>query len=923
MFRLPLLAGSLLLFPGAVRALTPEQADFVEKRVRPLLVEKCVRCHGPTKQKAGLRLDSRAGALAGGDNGPALQPGDPDKSLLIQAVRRNGELKMPPQKPLTPEAIAVLVAWVKMGAPWPDAAAPTTNAGAWKKHWAFQPVQDPPLPAVKDRNWPRTSIDPFILARLEARGLTPSTPAGRRTLLRRVTFDLIGLPPTPEEVAAFEADHSPNAYKKVVDRLLANPHYGERWGRYWLDLARYADTKGYVFFQDKEFPWAYTYRDYVVRSFNEDLPYNRFLLEQLAADQLPLGRDRRSLTALGFLTVGGRFMNNVHDILDDRIDVTMRGLQGLTVACARCHDHKFDPIPQKDYYSLYGVFASSIEPAEPPLFYDPPATPAYQAFQKELAEREQAFSRFVRAQYDRVMGGARTRAAEYLLAANALRDKPPTADFMLLADGNDLNPTLIVRWQTYLARTRRSHHPVWIPWHEFAQLPEKDFSDRARELCVRLAAPRAGDPAVNLRVAQAFASHPPRSLQEAAKGYAELLGGTERAWQKAQRQAEHAKTPLPSALPDPSQEQLRRVFLEPEAPTSLPLELFDDLALFPDRASQGELQKLRKAVEDYRVHGKGAPPRAMVLVDAVVPHEPRVFRRGSPANPGEAVPRQLPALLAGRGRQPFRHGSGRLELAQALVAPGNRLTARVFVNRVWMHHFGTGLVSTPSDFGLRSEPPTHPLLLDHLASTFMKQGWSIKKLHRLIVMSATYRQTSGDRPACRQVDAENRLLWRMNRQRLDFEATRDSLLAVAGRLDPALGGPPVRNILAPASGRRTLYGFLDRLQVPGLYRTFDFPSPDTSSPRRDSTTVPQQALFLMNNPFVLECARGLLRRPEMAQAKDLPRRVEYLHRLLYGRSAAGAEIDLARVFLGDRPSQTAWERYAQALLLANEFVFVD
>jgi hypothetical protein len=349
-----------------------------------------------------------------------------------------------------------------------------------------------------------------------------------------------------------------------------------------------------------------------------------------------------------------------------------------------------------------------------------------------------------------------------------------------------------------------------------------------------------------------------------------------------------------------------------------------DLDLLPDRPSQAKLQELRKAVETWRATGPGAPPRAMVLEDAPAPYQPRVFLRGNPNNPGEPVPRQFLAVLAGGRRRPFEHGSGRLELARAIADRDNPLTARVLVNRVWLHHFGAGLVRTPSDFGLRSDPPSHPELLDHLATAFMDGGWSVKKLHRLILLSAAYRQRSDDRPEGRRLDPENALLWKMNRQRLDFEATRDALLAVSGALDGTVGGPPVKNITDPSARRRTVYGFLDRLNVPGLYRTFDFPSPDATSPQRAATTVPQQALFLMNNPFVLECARRLVRRPEVAAEPDVARRVERLNRLAYGRAPTAEETALALDFVGPAPgTPVAWERYAQALLLANEFVFVD
>ncbi|HEX5270698.1 MAG TPA: DUF1549 domain-containing protein, partial [Gemmataceae bacterium] len=363
---------------------------------------------------------------------------------------------------------ACCMAVVVTGAPAADDAKP---------HWAFRPVRRPAVPAVKNAAWPRTSIDRFVLARLEEKGLTPSPEADRRTLIRRATFDLTGLPPTPEEVAAFEADPAPDAYERLIDRLLASPHYGERWGRYWLDVGRYADTKGYVFFEEANFPWAWTYRDYVIRAFNDDLPYDRFVLEQLAADKLvgqasslpsgegrqagSLPHDNRPLTALGFLTLGGRFMNNAHDIIDDRIDVVCRGLLGLTVGCARCHDHKYDPIPMRDYYALYGVFASCAEPTIPPLFADPPDTREYAAFAKELGAREAKLSEFVRSKHDELVKSARARVAEYLMAAHAQRDQPPTEEFMFIADGADLNPTMIVRYQRYLERTRKARDPVW------------------------------------------------------------------------------------------------------------------------------------------------------------------------------------------------------------------------------------------------------------------------------------------------------------------------------------------------------------------------------------------------------------------------------------------------------------------------------
>ncbi len=351
------------------RSSSPEAVEFFEKQVRPVLAEHCLECHGPKKQESGLRLDSRAAVLKGGDSGPAIVLGKPDESFLIEAIRHDGEVRMPPAGPLSATAVEALTAWIAQGVAWPEAAMPGDTVdpqAAAARHWAFQPVRRPAVPVLEEDDWSQSPIDRFVLQKLRAQGLSPAPRAARETLLRRVTFDLIGLPPTPEELAAFLADDSADAYARLVDRLLASPHFGERWGRHWLDVARYADNKGYVFFEDAKFPWAYAYRDYVVRAFNDDLPYDRFVREQLAADQLDLGDERWRLAAMGFLTIGNRFMNNVHDVLDDRIDVVTRGLLGLTVTCARCHDHKFDPVPQADYYSLYGVFRSSVEPTLPP-----------------------------------------------------------------------------------------------------------------------------------------------------------------------------------------------------------------------------------------------------------------------------------------------------------------------------------------------------------------------------------------------------------------------------------------------------------------------------------------------------------------------------------------------------------------------------
>lgn len=894
------------------------QFEWFEKQVRPILAEHCYGCHGPLKQMNGLRVDSRQALLSGGDSGPAVIPGAPDDSLLVRAVRREGDLHMPPEEPLSAEAVDVLVEWVRQGAFWPEGG---EQAGGvdWRGHWAFRPVSEQPLPEVGRPEWCRTTVDRFVLAGLESAGLGPSPPADRRTLMRRACYALTGLPPKPEEVEAFEQDVAADAFERLVDRLLGSPQFGERWARHWLDVARFADTKGYVFLQDGNFPWAYTYRDYVIRAFNTDLPYNQFLREQIAADALPLGEDRRALTALGFLTLGGRFMNNQHDIIDDRIDVVTRGLLGLTVSCARCHDHKYDPIPTADYYSLYGVFASSMEPTVPPTFEPPPQTEEYAAFAAELAKREQALREFVDAKYRELVSGARLRADAYMLAVHAGSRQPDMEEFMLLADGSDLNPKMLQRWRVYLERARREGNPVFVPWHALCAIPEAEFAAKAAELI----AGWQTDASVNRLVAQRLAEAAPRDLSAVAACYGQLFRDVVQAWEQAQAAAAAAGTEA-SSLPEPEREQIRQVLYGADAPPSVPYNPMGDLELLPDRPSQAKLQELLKAVEEWRVSGPGAPPRAMVLVDRPQPIEPYVFLRGSPAKRGPSVPRQFLAVLSGAERRPFTHGSGRLDLAEAIVDPHNPLTARVWVNRVWLHLFGRGLVSTPSDFGLRSDPPTHPELLDHLAFTFMQEGWSTKALIRRIVLSATWQQASADRPECRAVDPENRLWWRMDRRRLDYEAMRDTLLAVSGRLNTALGGPSVQLYSPPFSDRRTLYGFVDRLNVPGLLRTFDFPSPDATSPKRDETTVPPQALFLMNHPLVQELAEQLVQRAEVANAPDLPGKVRALYRLVYGRAPTDEEIQLAAQYLG-LPDEAAarWPWYAQALLMSNELMFID
>ena len=470
---------------------SPEQIDFFEKKVRPLLADNCYSCHGAKKQSAGLRLDTAAGLKAGADGAAIVVAGDPANSKLVRAVKREGDFPMPPKKPLPADAVATLTEWVKSGAVIPDDSGTTARADP-KNHWAFQPPRLPAIPSVNRQNPTAVNnpIDAFVTAKLSDRGLSPSPRADRRTLARRAYFDLIGLPPTAEELDAFEKDNDPQAWEKLIDKLLASPAYGERWGRYWLDLARYADTKGYVFNEDRNYPFAYTYRDYVIRSLNEDKPYDRFIQEQLAADRLlPTGaEDKRSLAAIGFLTLGRRFLNNTPDIIDDRIDVVMRGLMGLTVGCARCHDHKFDPIPTADYYSLYGVFDSIHEPKELPLIDSVKRTPEVIAFEKEVEKRESAFQAEIARRHSAHLKKLRQSAAvaDYLRAIYELKGKLERPLQSSLRE-RDLNVYAFQRWQAFLAAETKTWSPVYSVLSRLQSLSEKDFTNKAPVLVDKLA----------------------------------------------------------------------------------------------------------------------------------------------------------------------------------------------------------------------------------------------------------------------------------------------------------------------------------------------------------------------------------------------------------------------------------------------------
>jgi len=830
--RAALVVTVLFLAPNAA----PADDEFFEKKIRPLLSNKCFNCHGApgTKVKGGLKLTSRAEMMAGGDTGtPAVKPGAPDESLLIKSVLYTDEaLKMPPKGKLSDAEIADLTKWIKDGAKWPNEAVkpapePKTNGPLFtpeqKAFWAFQPVKRsaPPVPGdAKTGAWIRSPIDAFVLAKLNEKGLAPASPADKRTLIRRVTFDLTGLPPTPDEVDAYLKDDSAGAFEKVVDRLLASPAYGERWGRHWLDVARYADSNGLD--ENTAFGNAWRYRDYVIKSLNNDKPYDQFLKEQIAGDLLPADSDAArldQLTATGFLTLGPKVLAEpdkqkmLLDIADEQLDTVGKAFMGLTLGCARCHDHKFDPLPTRDYYSLLAVFTST-----------------------------------------RTMQNLNTVAKAFERNPNGPEKAEVKADRAKLAQlRKDLR-----KLETDLGKT-----------------PEKEKEKRA-EIHTRAEAARA----------------------EIKK--------------------------LEAALPPP-------------------LEVL--------------------AVEDGSAAAYGTQGRNLY-----------VQVRGTYTTPGAEAPPVFPRIIAGEEQKPFvpvkpnpadkpeankirfgalRERSGRLELANWLADPAHPLTARVMVNRVWQHHFGEGLVRTPDNFGRLGERPTHPELLDWLVVQFTEPGakggpaWSLKRLHKLILLSATYQMSSTYNADAAQADPDNRLLWRFNRRRLEAEAVRDSMLVIAGTLDRTDGGSLLRSgnfeyVTNDQSGstarydslRRSIYLPVIRNNVFDFFQAFDFVEPHVSNGKRASTVIASQALYLLNNPQVTAAAKAFAEIVRRAGDDQQSVKAAYLRAL--SRPATDDEVSLAISFiqrydlaLTERePNATArrakaWAAWCQVLFASSEFVYVN
>ncbi len=897
---------------------TLEQAEFFEKNIRPVLNDHCFECHSAEKQESDLRLDSRESMLKGGASGPAINVQEAEDSLILRVLRYDGDVEMPPDQKLEDETLQNIKRWIEMGAPWPkskekNAPAPATMEqrleSHQQSHWSYQSIRRPRIQHSPEDLWSKNAMDRLVLRGLRSAGLEPSPEADRYTLVKRLYIGLLGIPPTFAEIQRLNRDESPDWYEELVDRLLASPRYGERWGRHWLDVARYADTKGYSFQKDRNYPHAYTFRDYVIKSLNSDKPFDRFVMEQLAADQLDLGEDLSPLAALGFLTVGRKF-NNPHDDIDDKIDVVSRGLMGLTVACARCHDHKYDAIPTADYYSLYGVFASCRE-GDLPYVGLKNVIADYQSVKSKFSKLENELSNFMSAKSAEISEQVRLNTASYFAGVllediNKAKNLP---GFVALAP-TELIPRVTRAWRQYIQKTGSRNHPVWLPWVELAGLKnEVAFSADARK---RIELWKAGKPKVNSLILAELESNPPAKRIDIARIYGKVFTGVYLAWKK-----NGANDRGLSRLSE-AEQQIGIALFTDRTPTDINS---GRIASYLSGSERAVYQRKSDAVSLARKSLPQELDRAMVVADLPKPVQPVVFVRGQAGRRGKQVPRQFVEVLS-ENRKPFLHGSGRRELAELIVSRNNPLTARVIANRVWIHHMGDSLVDTPSDFGTRCPKPVQNELLDYLADELMESGWSLKHLHRVILLSAVFRQSSRQRKDGLNRDPANRLYWRANLKRFEFEALRDSMLWVSRELDLAVGGKSVDITKAPFQKRRAVYGYIDRQDLPNLLRAFDFASPDQSSAERTQTTVPQQLLFMMNSDFVLQRAEVIARQIQANDSAD--EQVRALYRLVLAREPTSVEFAIGAGFL-DRESgnATRLRNLAQILLLTNEFCFAD
>ncbi len=917
----------LLALSAPSFAAEPNAADitFFEKKIRPVLVEHCYQCHSEGAQKnrklkGELLLDTRGGLLKGGESGAAIVPRKTDEGLLLSALRYD-DLEMPPKGKLPAAVIADFEKWIRLGAPDPrNDASNSPPAIDWEKarqFWAFQQPTRHAAPKVKDANWPKNDIDRFVLVELEKRRLKPVRSASKRELIRRATFDLTGLPPTIEETESFEKDVSPQAFENVVDRLLKSSHYGERWGRYWLDVARYADDKALAF--ANPWPHAWRYRDWVVQALNDDMPYDRFVRLQLAGDLLtePKTDYTQRLAGLGFQGLGalyhkGSVAEQVKaDELDDRIDTLSRGLLGLTVGCARCHDHKYDPIPTRDYYSLASAYNGAqwneIAMASPEVIA------RYNEGQRRIKEQDETIRQWLRDIGRRHAQEQFSKISQYMQVAwrmNVLQAKSVKTSDEEIARREKLHPFFVNRFSKFLKPQSKGEAVKRFP-----QLKEWHAHDAKDQTIAKYEDARVPDAII--KMADQLQKLAETSLQERQKLNSE--------YEKAIAQAksdEEKKAVKRQPLAKQHEQFLKNIWLDGAGPLhadegNTERQLLSDQEKPQLVAMRAELgTRKQSAPSKYPiVHGVSGGGTAMPI-----------YIRGNVKRKGDTAPAGFLQILRLAG-EPSSEKFTRLDLANAICSPKNPLTARVIVNRVWQHHFGRGIVATASNFGLTGDRPTHPELLDTLAVRFMESGWSLKWLHRELMLSSVY-QLSADRDAHNVVeDPGNSLLWRFAPRRLGVEAWRDAILAVSGRLNRTIGGPAA-GLTDANHVRRTLYGMVSRRDPNKMLIAFDFPDANVSSARRDVTTVPQQQLFVLNSDFMIQSATALSARLEKAASTD-EQRIALAYRWAFARAPTAGEVQFDLEFLRiaaenrGEDKLSAWGQLAQAILATNEFTWID
>ncbi|MEM1294701.1 MAG: PSD1 and planctomycete cytochrome C domain-containing protein [Verrucomicrobiota bacterium] len=905
----PLAFCLILSLPGWSLAASPEDLAFFEKSIRPILDQNCYSCHGTRKQSVGLRMDSRAAILRGSDYRKVIKPGDPAGSILIQAMKHIGKgIKPMPEDepPLSDQVIADFEKWVRLDLPWPEEETPSSpdkKAQLAESHWAFKPIQVPEIPENLEQHpidflldqkratfviEPEEPLKQSAFARFLDRvlgkeavqeTLQTSPVADSTTIVKRLHFGLTGLPPTADEITRFA--ENPDVLAKI-DELLQRSQYGEHWARHWLDVARYADTMGYIAGgKDNRYPYSYTYRDWVTQALNQDLPYHEFVRLQIAAD-VNRPANHPDLAALGFLTLGRNA--SILDVTDDQIDVVTRGLLGLTVSCARCHDHKFDPIPTRDYYALHGVFRNSTKPTELPVIGYPDDKEAVADYNKTKAQIEADALAFKREIYTVIHSAE--NVAGHLKFAMKFRDSPdPVFDREIQGAGYRKN--LGRKWRDFLRRSRKN--PNMAPFEALWAAPPAAYS--------QILANASGNMAPPAKLAWNWhLDHPSKNRDELANAQARFL-------------LHYFKQPGSA----PAANQLQS--LANASPLGIPVENTHTIFTQIDR---GKLEKINKKLVKLDIESPGAPIRAMAVQEVEKPRDYPILIRGQGSRRGDIAERAFLKIL---GNDPLQEGSGRKQLAESIVDPDNPLTARVFVNRVWGWHFGQPLVDTPSDFGVQTEMPLHHELLDYLANWFLNEGGqSLKNLHRHLLTTEAFQLSSS--PASDH-DPENLYFTRVNRKRLSFEKMRDSILLASNSLELEVGGRPVKWNDPGADERRSIYGFIDRYRLDPMLATFDFPNPDLHSPQRYETSVPQQTLFLLNSPFVLRHAEKLetqanaVAQPDLAgvetPARSLKDRIDFVYQQVLKRPPSGEEQTLALEFLQsgvvepDNPKPGDWE----------------